>query len=120
MNTTTFITRHTFDPKTNPADMNINYIDHNGQFHRGRNRKDLSKKDGAIAKILFDNKEDIMTMQSIPGLVLILTKLFNEKHLDTPATRRLLGNVEHSNSLLAAQASISYSYTAGCGDAVIR
>lgn len=109
-----------FDPQNNISDMNTNYIDHKGQYHRGRNRKNLSKKDGTIAKIILDNKDTIWAAQSVPGIVLILAKLFNEQHLDTEASRRLLDNVSNSASLTAAQATVAYSYVAGCGDATIR
>ena len=61
-----------------------------------------------------------MAMTSIPGITLILAKLFAEQELDTPATRRLLDNVGNAPTADIAKGIVCNSFLSGDGNGVIR
>lgn len=83
-------------------------------------RRSLAGIGRTTTKIIHDNFDTIMAMTSIPGLTLILSKLFAEQELDTPATRRLLENVGTAPSADIAKGIICNSFLSGDGNGVIR
>ena len=83
-------------------------------------RRSLAGIGRTTTKIIHDNFDTIMTMTSIPGLTLILAKLFAEQELDTPATRRLLENVGTAPTTDIAKGIICNSFLSGDGNGVIR
>ena len=83
-------------------------------------RRSLAGIGRTTTKIIHDNFDTIMAMTSIPGLTLILAKLFAEQELDTPATRRLLDNVGTAPTADIAKGIICNSFLSGDGNGVIR
>ena len=83
-------------------------------------RRSLAGIGRTTTKLIHDNFDTIMAMSSIPGLTLILSKLFAEQELDTPATRRLLENVGTAPSADIAKGIICNSFLSGDGNGVIR
>jgi hypothetical protein len=80
---------------------------------------DLSKRKNSITAIINENNEQIMAAQTVSGMVLVLTKLFAEHNVDTPASNRLINKVSESHNLTEAQFNVYNSFLAGTGNAVI-
>lgn len=83
-------------------------------------RRSLAGIGRTTTKIIYENFDQIMAMTSIPGITLVLAKLFAEQELDTPATRRLLDNVGNAPTADIAKGIICNSFLSGDGNGVIR
>jgi hypothetical protein len=83
-------------------------------------RRSLAGIGRTTTKIIHDNFTAIMEMTTVPGLTLMLSKLFAEQDLDTPATRRLLENIGTAPSADVAKGIICNSFLSGDGNGVIR
>ena len=79
---------------------------------------DLSKCAHTMTSVIEQHNDEIMSAQSVPGMVLTLTKLFEEAHIDTPASRRLISDISKKHTIDQAQFSVYYSFLAGTGNAV--
>lgn len=79
---------------------------------------DLSKHEHTMTSIIEQHNNEIMAAQSVPGMVLTLTKLFEEAHIDTPASRRLISDVSKKRTIDQAQFRVYNSFLAGTGNAV--
>ena len=83
-------------------------------------RRSLAGIGRTTTKIIHDNFDSIMAMASVPGITLVLSKLFAEQELDTPATRRLLESVGTAPTADVAKGIICNSFLSGDGNGVIR
>jgi hypothetical protein len=79
---------------------------------------DLSKHEHTMTSVIEQHNNEIMTAQSVPGMVLTLTKLFEEAYIDTPASRRLISDVSKKRTIDQAQFRVYNSFLAGTGNAV--
>lgn len=79
---------------------------------------DLSKHEHTMTSVIEQHNNEIMAVQSVPGMVLTLTKLFEEAHIDTPASRRLISDVSKKRTIDQAQFRVYNSFLAGTGNAV--
>ena len=82
-------------------------------------RRSLVGVNRSITKIIFDHFSEIKEMTSIPGITLILSKLFANENLDTPATQRLLENVGTAPTADIAMGIICNSFLKGDGNGVL-
>lgn len=80
---------------------------------------DLSKRKNSMTAVINENSEQIMAAQTVPGLVLILTKLFAAHGINTPASNRLINNVSSAHNITSAQFKVCNSFLAGTGNAVL-
>lgn len=81
---------------------------------------DLSKREGSMSWAITKHSAEIMGVQTVPGMILTLSKIFAKYDINTPASNRLLSNVEKSRSVTDAQFKVYNSCLAGAGDAVIH
>ena len=81
---------------------------------------DLSKKSHSMTAVINDNNDAIMSVQTVPGMVLMLTKLFTEHGINTKASNRLIDNVSKSYNIEDAMATVYNSFLAGTGNSVLR
>ena len=79
---------------------------------------DLSKRAHTMTSVIEQHNDEIMSAQSVPGMVLTLTKLFEEAHIDTPASRRLISDISKKHTIDQAQFRVYNSFLAGTGNAV--
>lgn len=83
-------------------------------------RRSLAGVGRTVTNIIYENFDTIMTMSSIPGITLMVAKLFAEHGLDTPATRRFLDNIGNAPTAEIAQGIIYSSFLSVDGNGVIR
>lgn len=83
-------------------------------------RRSLVGVSRSITKILHDNFETIMAMDTVPGITLMIAKLFAEQELNTAASNRLLDNIGCAPSADVAKGIVCNSFLSGDGNGVIR
>lgn len=81
---------------------------------------DLSTIEGTMSKVLIDHKDELNKITSVKELVTLLTKLFKENNINTPASRRLVMNIMAKKRLEDAQFALYNSILKGCSVGVLK
>jgi hypothetical protein len=81
---------------------------------------DLSTRKNSMTSVIKDNSDTILSVTTVPGMALMLTKLFAQHGINTKASNRLITNVRAARTIVEAQTTVYNSFLAGTGNSVIR
>lgn len=85
-----------------------------------RVKTDLTKRSNTIGYVLVQNYDQLMSLKSTPEIVSKVQNLLSVAGINTPASTRLLFNLNRSKSLVNSLSIISNTVLAAQGNAVYK